>query len=354
MTTEFVEDWSTPCSSQNHFLTYRKQWGKNNNGVVPETLSFEVDEVTPGVQQRVLVITAQGASNTTGVIGIKKIGAVDCTRVGGCIVSKSYFASGTYEVTMKIGLANNGELPVGMVPAIWAFGYEEHYHDRNNLDGTQLSLNDPLYQPHLKQGNQEDGFYSAVNAEIDFPEIGVEGDFSYGQYCSYYDNDEGQSHAQRIPFPINTDHVVDGQYHRYKIVWTTKLTPLHTQDLHTVEYQGNRYITDDPIYPQHQGKLAIQKEEDREWYLPEGEEVVYYFDEMEIGRAPVTALAGRLVVGVWFPDWGNNPCNLEASQWETAKVYISRVEARPSFQEGDVYSRTGLYMEDGIVPFPEI
>jgi hypothetical protein len=87
------EDWSTGKIDPARWYLLRKKWGDGNHGVVPENVWIEKD-IVAGQKQNVLVCQADGDlydGNTIGEQGKK-------SRVGGVIVSKSFFASEKLEV----------------------------------------------------------------------------------------------------------------------------------------------------------------------------------------------------------------------------------------------------------------
>src|SRR5687767_13540120 len=94
----FEEDWSAGRVDPAKWYLLRKRWGEGNNGVVPENVRVERDTIG-GAERNVLVCEAHGDAYDGPVIGEggRK------SRVGGVVVSKPYFASGRFEVVMKLG-----------------------------------------------------------------------------------------------------------------------------------------------------------------------------------------------------------------------------------------------------------
>ena len=121
----FQENWFEGKIDPKKWYVPRKKWGDGNHCVVPENVRIATDTVA-GRRQNVLVCEAHGDRYDGPVKGLW--GKQD--RVGGVIVSKPFFASGRFEVVMKIGSKQpydggpeNPVHPQGCVPAIWTYGY---------------------------------------------------------------------------------------------------------------------------------------------------------------------------------------------------------------------------------------
>src|SRR5688572_20773943 len=93
----FTEDWADGKIDPAKWYLLRKRWGEGNRGVVPENVSIARD-IVAGAERNVLVCEAHGDQYDGPVVGEGGIK----TRVGGVIVSKPYFASGRFEVVMKL------------------------------------------------------------------------------------------------------------------------------------------------------------------------------------------------------------------------------------------------------------
>lgn len=146
----FFEDFkgiSGNSLSTTKWLVVKKAWGNNstanNNGVVPENLELLCDG---GMRFHGHGDLYNGPINGVGgALGNGKI------RVGSCIATKDYYASGFYEVEAK--------LTTGMVNAFWTFHYIEDaaYQNggiknteidwefpSNNINGIKTIINDGL------------------------------------------------------------------------------------------------------------------------------------------------------------------------------------------------------------------
>lgn len=343
----FHEDWSSEISN-NRWLALRKQWGKGNNGCVPELISLE-DDIVDGVKKKVIVFRAQGNLSKSKITGVKVKGEgyQDTKRpdkVGSMIASREYFASGSYEVKMKVGGTNDNpsKPPVGLVIAIFPFHYEEHFSGDNNPDGKSMNPLNPQYQPRFKE--KTDGlYYSTVNSEIDAPELGFEGDFSTGLFNTYINTSNSGIHAQKIKLPVN---IFDGKYHTYRFDWHTELLKTDLNDSQVVP-KGFYYYAYDHPESTIQGFPVIKKS-DCQWYVYLGSSVDFYLDGKKIGESNrnVSPVSARLTIGGWFADWAGIP------DWDEAKIYVSEINFTPYHDEGDVIYQPETYPVLGLVPLP--
>ena len=169
----FTEDWSSGRIDPAKWYLLRKRWGEGNNGVVPENVRVDRDEVG-GREKNVLVCEAHGDRYDGAVIG--EGGRKQ--RVGGVAVSKAYFASGRFEIVMKLGSTRREEAgpedptrPAGCVPAIWTYAY--HFARVPRDRAGEFVADNPLYNPHFARGRPSVMYWS----ELDFPEYGKAGEF---------------------------------------------------------------------------------------------------------------------------------------------------------------------------------
>jgi len=145
----FEEDWAAGRIDPAKWYLLRKRWGSGNNGVVPENVAI-VPDVVFGQHKNVLVCRGHGDDYDGPVKGWQG----DTRRVGGVIVSKPFFASGQFEVVMKIGQTapapqgpDNPARPIGMIPAIWTYAYRWVAVDKDKAH--DFSADMPLYNPHM-------------------------------------------------------------------------------------------------------------------------------------------------------------------------------------------------------------
>lgn len=344
----FYEDWSQGVLPNKWYL-YRKIFGTGNNGVVPDLVTLEQD-VVDGVTKNVLVLKGQGNLTNSTILGVKKSKGKYVTgnspqRVGSAVTTVNYFSSGTYEVRMKIGSPNSApcSAPVGLSPTIFTFHYEEHYAANKDLNGTKLNSQDPQYQPRLKQGNRNTGYYSTVNSEIDCPEFGRNGDFNTPAFVTYT--------SELLSSTINVDlsqyaiNVLDGNYHSYRTIWKTDLIPTTLQDFQ-VRSQGAYFYAYDSATSPIQGYPVVKSY--GIWYMYTGKSATLFIDGSEVGQITqtISPISARLTLLSWFPSWAGVP------NWDETKVYISEVSIIPCEEPGDVTQEPESYPLDGLVPPP--
>ena len=169
-----AEDWSSGKIESKRWYALRKKWGENNFGVVPENVTI-VGDTVGGKRRQVLRCEAHGDEYSGPVTGQWK----RKRRVGGVLVSKQHFASGRFEVEMKIGSVDNPR-PKGIVPAIWTYGYRAVAVQAKLSD--DFSPTQPLYQPYLQKWGKGQAFYWS---ELDFPEYGKGGKFDRPMYNTF-------------------------------------------------------------------------------------------------------------------------------------------------------------------------
>lgn len=338
----FTDDFSEGLSPDRWFLL-RKHWGKGNNGVVPELVKIEKDIVN-GQEKNVVVLYGHGDHYKGDIKGVQKVKSTtnpyipseSGTRVGSCLITKDYFASGTYEVVMKI---ENNPSPSGMCTSIWAFHYEEHFAAKTDKSGTQLNPDDPQYQPRFKEGNSEDGYYSTVNSEIDTPELGHGGDYTVGWYNTYVSEvDAGAEYSK-----FNMPNILDGEYHKYTFKWETELVETDLTDSDVLPGSNYNYFYVANAASPHQGE-PVTKKNDGKWYVHAGKCVTFLIDDKEVGanNKDISPVSARILIGVWFPNWSN------PAPWEESTLKVSSVSFIPSNSDGDIYYQFESFPSDGL------
>jgi hypothetical protein len=110
----FFDDFNGTQLDASRWTVMQQAWGINNGGVVR-------DNVT--VSNGILHLTGHGDLYTGPVHGVNRKGQRTdrVTRVGAAICTTNYYASGKYEVRMKL------PQHLGACSAIWTFHYEEAY-----------------------------------------------------------------------------------------------------------------------------------------------------------------------------------------------------------------------------------
>ncbi len=317
------EDWATGRIDPALWYVLRKRWGQGNNGVVPENVRIERD-VIGGRNRHVLVCEAHGDNYDGPVAGIDGKKA----RVGGVIVSKAFFASGRFEVVMKIGSKERHEggpedptRPRGAVPAVWTYGYRHISVGREKM--LQFVPEVPMYNPHMPvYGTGSNEYWS----ELDFPEFGKEGDFTRGLYNTFLQN----RHDPRV---FDTTVAVDGEYHTLITEWRTKLEPLEdVTDGQVIEYEGYWWVQDRAIpFARYNGNPLKRLGKDR-YAVYVGEKAEHWIDGKKAGENTkfVPAMAAQLNVGIWLPAWGG------PAPWKTARMSVASVKVWQYADPGDV------------------
>ena len=326
----FSEDWSSGAIDPEKWYLLRKQWGQGNHGVVPENVRVEQDQVGDR-QKNVLVCVAHGDEYTGPIFGHEG----QTTRVGGVIVSKPFFASGRFEVVMKIGPpepqdgdSQHPKWPQGAVPAIWTYGYRWVEVDAYNKDNFVPET--PLYNPHMPAyGRSANEYWS----ELDFPELGKDGDFARGLYNTFCQN----RHDPRL-FGVGT--VADGAYHTFTTEWRTELEPLpEVADAQVVKHLGYWWIKDKSVpFEKYLGNPLKRLGENR-YAVYQGARGTHWIDGTKVGENTrfVPAMAAQLNLGVWLPEWAG------PARWKTAEVSFASVKVWQYDDPGDV---RGVLHED--------
>lgn len=173
------------------WLVAKKQWGGagNNGGVVPENVYLPGDGT--------VVLKAHGDLYTGPVRGVEKkdntwVDLQHGRRTGAAIATKEYFASGVYEVRMKVA-------PVkGVCSSVWTFHYEE------------------VYPPGAPM--------KVINHEIDVELPGRPGqvftDISHKALLANTWVGEKET-EYKVGYTKDLPAQDDGEYHVYKFIWHT-------------------------------------------------------------------------------------------------------------------------------------
>jgi len=299
------ENWSSGKIDPAKWYVPRKMWGHGNSGVNPENVFIARDTVG-GREQNVLVCEAHGDLYDGSVVGYDGVK----TRVGGVIVSKEFFASGRFEIVMKIGdsKAHDGgpadpRQLKGCIPALWTYAYRY-------LSGEAI-----LGATGLKE----------LTSEIDFPELGKGGDFAHGLYNCYL-----QTRDDCKVYEVN---IADGQYHTFVTEWRTKLEPIDgISDAHVKEYGGFWWITDKAVPLAKHDLNPLKKLGENKYAIYRGATAEHWIDGKKVGENVkfVPAMAAQLNIGVWLPNWAGK------AEWKTARVSFASVKIWQYDDPGDV------------------
>ncbi len=317
------EDWSSGKIDPKRWYLPRKQWGQGNNGVSPENVRIGRD-IVDGKEKHVLICQANGDLYDGPVLGNEG----RRTRVGGIVVSQDFYASGRYEVVMKIGSVGKYKggpedptRPRGAVPAVWTYGYRYVSVPKEGIG--EFHKSEPLYNPHMK------AYGDAVNeywSEIDFPEFGKDGNFDKALYNTFLQN----RHQTRT---YDVKPMIDGRYHTLTMDWRTELSPLAgVTDAQVTEYGGFYWVRDKAVPFNSYVGNPLKKLGPNQYAVHKGLRADHYLDGKKVAENPtwVPSMAAQLTMGVWLPGWGG------PAPWERSTVSFSSVKIWQYGDEGDV------------------
>jgi len=319
------EDWSSGTIDSEKWYQLRKKWGNGNNGVVPENVFLSRDLVD-GVEKNVLVCRAHGDLYQGEIVGYEG----SKSRVGGVIVSKAFFASGRYEVVMKVGDPHphpGGPAvptsPSGAIPAVWTYSYR--WVSAPEGSQNRFSRSVPMFNPHFS------GYAGTANeywSEIDFPEFGKAGKFDQGLYNTFLQN----RHESKS---FDVQRAVDGQYHRLTTEWRTHLVPIpDVQDHQVIEAEGVYWIQDPDISFTTYFGNPLKKLNENQYAVYAGLVSSHWIDGQFVGenRNDVPSMAAQLNLGIWLPDWAG------PAEWKTAESRFSSIRIWQYNDAGDLHN----------------
>ncbi|MAE18499.1 MAG: hypothetical protein QF755_06940 [Candidatus Peribacteraceae bacterium] len=251
------------------------------------------------------------------------------------IVSKQFFASGRYDVVIKIGEVKRKNSspkdpirPIGMVLAIWTYAYR--WVQAPEIQAKDFITDIPLYNPHLnRHGYNANEYWS----EIDFPEFGKNQNMEQELYNTFMQN----KHQSR---KYSTSSVIDGQYHTMTTIWRTHLVPMpDLKDEQFIKYGGYYWIQDKQVnYENYLGQPFKKLSKDN-YSVYKGKSATHYIDGKFVGSNLqwVPSMAGQLNIGVWFPEWGGE------EPWAESFISVASVKVWQYNDPGDVH---GILTED--------
>ncbi len=316
------EDWSSGVIDPDRWYLLRKQWGQGNHGVVPENVSIVKAEVD-GKPRPVLRCEAHGDDYEGPVTG--QWNRPD--RVGGVIVSREHFASGRFEVRMRIGNPDEPR-PGGMVPAIWTYGYRAVRVDQDRSD--EFIPEQPLYHPYLQNYAKGLTFYWS---EIDFPEYGKAGEYKRPMYNTFLN----KQHDSRT---FDVHGAADGRWHTYTTEWRTELVPIESvTDEQVVKAEGYHWIRNKAIpFDRYFGNPLKRLGENR-YAVYSGAVARHWVDGRFVGENTrfVPVMSAQLNFGVWLPEWAG------PAPWKVVNVDFAWVKVWQYGDPGDVF---GILTED--------
>ena len=367
---EFFDDFSSGKLDSGKWLIAEKSWGRNNGGVVPENVSIKYDSE---LGKNVLCLEAHGDFYNGSVPGVDKYtNRIDKkTRVGAAVATSKYYASGIYEVRMKVPKS------LGACSALWTFHYEEAY------EGT------PLYNQLSDIGGV---------TKSDFSKIGL----SSGEIDRLW-TDLISRKFEREPYidPTAPDRGIVSEYFRAKVWDISKLNLLSDfnkkndiytllQNAQSINRQGSEYMgyckvrnheidielptglkespenvsysnarfntwigecggeyTDnfnDCGYPLNDDKYhtyTIIWHTDNTAF--KNKRVAFYIDGRlkETNYTHIPNIAGRFWIGIWFPEWSGSP------DFSVDTLKIDWIKIVPFNESGDDYATEETYPDFG-------
>lgn len=240
-TKELFDDFTAKTLDAEKWRISRRQWGGEgaNGGVVPENVSLRDGKC---------VLQGNGDRYIGPVCGCTRTGRLDHgRRSGACIATKDYFASGSYEVRMKVAPR------LGVCSSIWTFHYAEVGVGPGNSAKETGKRNGQII-------NHEIDIEIPGRPTLEFRDIG----FDWALMNTWVGESGPESTIGHTKLPTSQ---ADGQFHDYRIDWHT----------------GG------PQQPP---------------------SVDFYIDEQKLRTIATTVptRAGRFWIGVWFPrDWAGAP-----------------------------------------------
>ena len=316
------EDWSAGTIDPARWYTPRAKWGAGNHGVVPENVRVERDRVN-GREQHVVVCHANGDRYDGPAVGFEG----KRHRVGGVLVSKDFFASGRFEVVMKVGSADarpgcpvDPRRPKGSVPAIWTYAYRFVTVPKPRM--REFVPEVPLYNPHMpRYGIGANEYWS----ELDFPEFGKAGEFDRAMYNTFCQN-------QHEPKFFDVSPAVDGRYHTYTTEWRTELKPIDgVTDAQVAEAEGYFWVKDKAVpFDRYYGN-PLKRLGPNRYAVYAGARADHWLDGKKVAENTrfVPSMAAQLTMGVWLPDWAG------PAEWNTATVSFAGAKVWQYDDPGD-------------------
>jgi hypothetical protein len=253
---------------ESKWVKMNRIWGQPTNplyqhgGVIPENISTRAGHA---------VLRALGDKYT----GTLRGAGGQAKRLGSVIHSKQRFASGRYEIKMRV-LQNPDQ---GVLSSAWTFWYKEI---------TPISHPD-AYQKALSAGNVERNGKIILNHEIDIEVKGA--NLGNPLYTNWIGELSEEHRSKAVVHPgLN-----DGKFHIYRWDWHTG---------------GN-------------GEEA---------------RVEYYLDNnlIHVSKEKVPYLASQIYIGNWFAWWaGNDSGTYKAPEFESSEMFVDWVKFVPFNQPND-------------------
>ena len=304
-----VEEFTDHNAVLARWMAGHKAWGGENGGVVQQNVSLNTADGE-------VVITANGDDYTGPVYGVSKLGeSIERkTRVGGCLVSRSYFGPGEFIIEAKLPPLS------GVCSAFWLFHYEEGYAGHPLFDSM---VEDGLHQ----SGTEEAGYYLVRNHEIDIELPTALKTDPDPEMVSYTNGRFNTWHGELRNWDVVNNDVPTNDPN-----YSTVNDPAYWSE-YTDEWVNHGVnVTDDEYH-----KFGIK------WMLDDGAPYVEFFiDDVLVKRVEshVPFMPQRLWLGMWFPS-ANTHWAGRGAAWRSQYMKIRRFEYIPEATTGAIYQNQG-------------
>lgn len=287
----FYDDFSDGTLDPERWLVSEKAWGGDNGGVAPSNVQL-VEDFDDGEPIIALRLEAHGDLYSGDLEHNGR-----STRVGAAIATRTYHASGRYEVRARVAPE------YGTCTAFWPFHYIDHrmgeaeyWHEPNPRRNTEIDWEFPTDLAGADTGN-----FSFTKARTNSwgGQFGGEGGEHKGRKLLTDETGLSMDLAQEA---------LDGRYHTF-----------------TIEWRSGNDLGDEAINRSEVGSVR--------WFI-DGR-LVDELDDMEFGQGNVPFRAARFWLGTWFPaagyagdvGWTGNP------DFDTTAAHIAWVRITP-FEQG--------------------
>jgi len=352
ISTPFFDDFNGTNLDATRWIIMEKAWGIKNGGVVHDNVI---------VSNGILHLIGHGDLYTGKIHGVNKKGQriEGTTRVGAAIYTTNYYASGKYEVRMKL------PSQLGACSAIWTFHYEEAYPG------------DPLYAKLAKVGGltvsnllwigltptEADNLIKDISGknEVRLPYLypPVNGIYHTTEYFRTKVPDINrldlkQDFGKKLEIYTVLKNAaslepIGSKENGYYIVRNQEIdieTPSGLKgNLSDISYSHDRFNTwvgqstgeftdnfDDLGHAMNDGRFHVYR---FDWHTGNqtisSKRVEFYIDGKcyQTNYTHIPTIGGRFTVGLWFPTWTGSP------NFDTQSLDIDWVRITPFNENGD-------------------
>jgi len=359
----FYDDFTGASLDTSRWLIAEKQWGGDNGGIVHENVS---------VSDGLLHLTGHGDLYTGHVQGVDHDGArlPRVTRVGGAIATKNYYASGRYEVRLRL------PIKTGACSAIWPFHYEEAYEgdalwdELGNLGGLVPSIWLWAGLTQTQADSLMADLTSSKGSRPPYLESWTNGRYTPTDYfrAHAYDiskldlvQDFGKLQQIYVTLQNATTILTQGSasmgYYKVRNQEIDIETPTGLEATPSdVSYRNARFnnwvgeaggeftaVYDDLGKAMNDGQFHTYR---FDWHTASdtvlSQRVEFYIDGVlkQTNHAHVPTIGGRFWIGLWFPAWAGTP------DFNTQSLDVDWVRITPFDESGDRYVAES-YPDDG-------